>query len=327
MDAPLSHCTRPTVWVLAALLTLTLASCAATTTDATAPRDPAAAASDDAAQITVPDVTDQDGDDAGTQLTDAGLNVTYDPDRDDATGCEVTDQDPAAGAELDPQTDATNVTLTLDCRQVDWENQEGDGWDTFNAAYSDGWNSGCDSVFTASPDGDTLHYDGEEFSSNDCQNGNPGDASSADLPEDVPDDPEVDGEALGETEGCNYVFTDVAPTGALYYGTEAFTASMCPHGGPAASASKTSAAEPAATPPALDATDYRVTKPVWDGYSADQQRKLAELFVANNPSDCGYADASLLPRFMHAAWGTDYPLTARANKIMLGFCRLAADGE
>jgi hypothetical protein len=309
------------------LAALALASCSGTNGPSDSQGQPGGAAAGVAGAdtITVPDVTEQDGDDAQSQLEDAGLDVSYEPDRADATECHVTDQDPPAGAELDPESDVTEITLTLDCRQTDWQNQEGDDWDTFNSAYSDGWDTGCDDVFNSSPDGSTLHYDGEDYTSIDCQNGNPGDASGADLPDDVPDDPQSDGEALGEAGGCAYVFTDLAPTGALYYGTEQFTDALCPGGGaPAATAPE---AKPAPKPSALSAAGYRVTKTVWERYSLDKQRRLAQLFVANNPTDCGVAPASLLPRYMRSAWGTDYPVIAKANAVMLGFCKLAADGE
>lgn len=222
--------------IAATLVSVALASCSSATGSPDEQGDAVAAGDSGTVIVTVPDVTNQDGADAESELQGEGHEVAFEDDRSDAAGCHVTDQDPAGGTELDPDTDATEVTLTLDCRQVDWENQEGDDWETFNSTYSDGWDSGCDDLFSLSPDGATLHYDGEEFSAVDCQNGNPGDASDADMPEDVPEDAEADGEALGAADGCAYVFEELAPGGALYYGSQQFTETLCRRDGDGAAA-------------------------------------------------------------------------------------------
>ena len=114
-------------------------------------------------------------------------------------------------------------------RQSDWENQEGDDWDTFNAAYSEGWDTGCEDAFQGSPDG-SLYDQGDEFTSSDCQANNPGDASSVDIPPDVPDDAQSDGDALGETDGCISAFEDLPSDGGgvLYYGEDGYDESVCP---------------------------------------------------------------------------------------------------
>lgn len=190
--------------------------------------DSAEPASDPAADeepmvVDVPDLTGEDGADAVSELEDLGLTVSFEEDNGrDASGCEVLSQDTVGDA--DPGSD---VILELDCRQVDWENQTGEDWDTFNSSYSDGWDSGCDDAFNNSPDG-SLYYDEEEFTASDCQNQNPGDATSADIPPDVPDDPAYDGEQLGETDGCDSAFRDLSPDGTyLYYGDDQYDNSYC----------------------------------------------------------------------------------------------------
>jgi hypothetical protein len=117
-------------------------------------------------------------------LADANSEVSFDASR-DATGCEVTDQEPAAG---DTLAEGDEVTITVDCRQVDWENQQGPDWDSFSDAYASAFDDGCQALFGTSPDG-SLYEDDYEYTAIDCQNLNPGDGSSAsDLPGDVPDD-------------------------------------------------------------------------------------------------------------------------------------------
>lgn len=174
--------------------------------------------------VDVPDTTGEDGADAVATLEDLGLTVSLsEEDGRDPSGCIVEEQDTVGEAE--PESD---VELTLDCRQVDWENQEGEDWDTFNTAYSSGWDSGCDEAFSQSPDG-SLYYDEEEFTASDCQSNNPGDATSADIPTDVPDYPEDDGEELGRSDGCESAFSDLSPDGTyLYYGEDSYDSSVCP---------------------------------------------------------------------------------------------------
>jgi hypothetical protein len=224
---------RPSRTLLAVLLICAaplLAGCEATTESSSSGADSSTyddgrGIYDDSSDelVEVPDVTDEDGADAVSSLEDAGFSVSLtEDDGRDATGCTVTDQDPIGEAE-----DGADIQLTLDCRQIDWDNQTGEDWDAFNEAYSTGWDEGCDEAFDNSPDG-SLYYDGEEFTSMDCQGNNPGDATSADIPADVPDDPTVDGEELGVSDGCASAFDDLSPEAVLYYGEDGYDSSYCP---------------------------------------------------------------------------------------------------
>jgi hypothetical protein len=207
------------------LLTVATAGCGGDTTEEPATTHVAAEEtySDETDAVTVPDVIGEDGADAVDTLESEGLYVSFsEDDGRDPSGCTVEDQDETG--EVDAETE---VILTLDCRQVDWENQEGEDWDLFNEAYATGWDEGCDEAFTNSPDG-SLYYDEEEFTSTDCQLNNPGDATSSDIPPDVPDDPESEGEDLGITDGCTSAFEDLSYDGSLYYGDEAFDSRYCP---------------------------------------------------------------------------------------------------
>jgi hypothetical protein len=123
----------------------TLAACSADTGDPGADNG----ASD---SISVPDVVDTDGADAVTTIEDAGLTASLigtdeEPSLDatrDPAGCTVEDQDPASGTDAAPDDE---VTVTIDCRQVDWEGQEGDAWDEFNSRFIDGYADGCTALF------------------------------------------------------------------------------------------------------------------------------------------------------------------------------------
>jgi hypothetical protein len=184
--------------------------------------------------IEVPDVSGGDGADAVSSIETEGLTATLvdaddDPGFDssrDASGCPVEDQDPEAGEML---ADGDEVTITVSCAQVDWENQEGTAWESFNEAYRSGFDSGCEALFNESPDG-ALYEDDTEYSLLDCQNENPGDASSADVPGDVPDDPEAAGTELGETDGCSSMFANGTVL-SLNYGENSWTEADCPIGG------------------------------------------------------------------------------------------------
>jgi hypothetical protein len=111
--------------------------------------------------------------------------------------------------------------------QEEWDNQEGEAWDLFDDAYLTGWDEGCDLVFDESPDG-SLFDQGEEFTADDCYAKAPYDASDSDLPIDVPDDPEYDGEELGTHDGCLAAFEDTYDD-ALFWGDEvSVDSSICP---------------------------------------------------------------------------------------------------
>lgn len=112
--------------------------------------------------------------------------------------------------------------------QDDWDNQEGEAWDLFSEAYVAGWEEGCNFVYDESPDGN-LYDQGEQFSVEDCIAAEPYDASEAsDLPYDVPDDPEFDGNQLGQHDGCVAAFVDTTDD-ALFWGDDvALDESDCP---------------------------------------------------------------------------------------------------
>ena len=186
-------------------------------------------------EVEVPDATLGDGADAWSAAEDAGLTPTFadannDPSFDtgrDGTGCDVIDQNPAAG---DMAAEGDEVEITIDCGQVDWENQEGPAWDDFNDAYSSAFDDGCQALFDESPDG-SLYEDDTEYSVLDCQNLNPGDASQgSDVPSDVPDDPEGAGTEHGELDGCQSLFEQEG-VASLNWGEDSITEYDCPVGG------------------------------------------------------------------------------------------------
>ncbi len=178
--------------------------------------------------ITVPDVIGSDGESAQSTLEGEGLEVTFDVDPYDPAACEVTNQDPSDGTELDPNSDSIEVTVELDCPQDDWENQEGAAWDEFDSAYTAGWDSGCSIAFDGSPNG-SLYEDDSEYTATDCQLNNPRTVTGADVPIDVPDDPTTDGTALGEHDGCVSAFDDLSLSGTLNYGDQSYSSLDCPN--------------------------------------------------------------------------------------------------
>jgi hypothetical protein len=182
--------------------------------------------------VDVPDLSGADGADAVSTVETEGLIATLadaddDPSFDstrDATGCEVRDQEPVAGETVE---DGTEITITVSCAQVDWENQKGPAWEAFDEAYTTGFDAGCDALFDQSPDG-SLYEDDTEYTALDCQNENPGDASSgSDVPSDAPDDPEAAGTELGELDGCTALF-DNGVVLSLNHGTDTWTDADCP---------------------------------------------------------------------------------------------------
>jgi hypothetical protein len=72
---------------------------------------------------------------------------------------------------------------------------------------------------------------GEQFSADDCYANQSLDASDADIPYDVPLDPESDGYNLGETDGCVSPF-ELPIDGAPFYRTDGYDESMCPEDHP-----------------------------------------------------------------------------------------------
>jgi hypothetical protein len=211
------------------LIAVTAAGCAETTNSSgSAADDTAAIAAEDG--VEVPDVTTLDGADAVAEIESAGFaaaltGTTDDPGLDtgrDAAGCTVDDQDPAGG---DTLAEGDEVTITVDCRQVDWDNQDGDGWDEFSTAFSEGFVQGCQALFDLSRDGE-LHADSSDYIGADCTNLEPDASDASDVPSDVPDDPSAAGEELGLHDGCSALFDSEAIT-ELYWGTDAYTAEDC----------------------------------------------------------------------------------------------------
>lgn len=210
------------------------AGCGSSSSDSGGLDEASADVSADDGGIEVPDVSGGDGAEAVSAIEAEGLTATLaDADDDpyfdssrDATGCDVEDQDPATGEMI---AEGDEVTITVSCAQVDWENHEGSAWESFTEAYRSGFDSGCEALFNESPDG-SMYEDDTEYTALDCQNENPGDASSADIPDDVPGDPEAAGTELGELDGCTSMF-DNGTVSSLNYGESSWTEADCPIGG------------------------------------------------------------------------------------------------
>lgn len=216
---------RPSALLAAGLCAACLAACGTSATDDTPAQDaPSADQFVEPTGIEVPDVVGEDGAFAVSDLESAGFTATVVDQvgdyRDDGSGCTVENQASSGG---DEGAEGNEVTLTLDCRQVDWENQEGDDWDTFTFGYEDGFDQGCQTLFDLSPDG-SLYEGDTEYTSLDCPSP---DAFDADYPADVPDDPETEGYDLGFEAGCDAVLDDVALSYELYYGEDAYSADDC----------------------------------------------------------------------------------------------------
>jgi hypothetical protein len=259
--------------LLATMLCTAGLGCGSAAPDRTAP-----SADDDSAQdeLVIPDVSGGDGDDAASAveqaqlepvLADANDDPSFDSGR-DATGCDVTDQDPAAGA---PAEEGDEVTITVDCSQVDWENQEGPQWEAFDEAYQAAFDDGCQQLFDQSPNG-SLFEDDTEYTAIDCQNENPGDASEAsDVPGDVPDDPEDAGTELGQLDGCQSLFEQESVI-SLNYGQTSYTENDCPVGAPVAAQapSKTTASKTATTKTSASSTSRARTGEICGGTKDDR---------------------------------------------------------
>lgn len=213
---------------------LTIACVAVGCGESAAGPDPAGNVSGDigSSEIDVPDLSLGDGADAVSALEAEGLTATLaDADSDpgfdsarDAVGCEVRDQEPAAGETV---VEGDEVTITVSCAQIDWENQEGAAWEAFDEAYGAGFDDGCEALFDESPTG-SMFEDDSEYTALDCQSENPGDGSEgSDVPGDVPDGPEAAGTELGELDGCTSMF-DHGTVYSLNYGDSSWTESDCP---------------------------------------------------------------------------------------------------
>jgi len=184
----------------------------------------------DAAQVESMNVSWSQSDDPAdviAQFEAAGIPLdTVSPDGElidsyDVVDCLLEDVQP-----LGPYMPGDNVTIEIDCRQRDWDRQEGDVWDEFALAYAAGFDDGCSAVFSdLSPDG-YLYADDFEYSDLDCSIGSEFDAPEATgLPSDVPDSPAQVGSELGAYDGCVRIFDDAG--GYLSYGSQEFDSSYC----------------------------------------------------------------------------------------------------
>ena len=95
--------------------------------------------------IEVPDVTGEKADDAQSEIEDAGLTASFDPEPDDPSLCDVTDQDETGEVE-----EGTEVVLTLDCK-VDVPDTTGE---TADEAETDIQDAGPDLTVTFDPEPD-----------------------------------------------------------------------------------------------------------------------------------------------------------------------------
>ena len=230
---------RVTAALLAFVLALVVVGCASTGSKRASSTPPArdletGAAVVDEEGIEVPDASTGDGADAWTAMESEGLtpvfadandDISFDETR-DGSRCEVVDQSPGVGEVV---SEGEEIEITIDCAQVDWESEDGPGWEAFSEAYSSGFDDGCQALFDESPDG-SLYEDDYEYSVVDCQNLNPGDPSAAsDVPTDVPDDPQTVGAEIGELDGCRALFDDQG-VWSLNWGDESLTADDCPVG-------------------------------------------------------------------------------------------------
>jgi len=306
-----------------------LASCAQSGEEEPAANEQAVSVETESASVSVPDVTGTDAEDAQGTVEQANLTVTLDPDR-DAAGCTVETQDPDSAQTVEPQTD---VTLTLDCRQVDWEAREGDDWDTYVSGYESGFQEGCEALFLL-PAGFELYVDGTPYDQTECEN-QAGDPS--DPPTDVPDDPESDGNESGTTDGCQATF-DLAGAETLYEGSVAYTAGDCDPA-PAAKPAKVKQKQgkPAGTVSVPDTGPlpnsmrkkkvltsdlYRVDRAQWNGYSQALKLRAVEAFIANNPTDCPASRNTPSRLLADAEAVLDGPGNGnfQANEVLLSMC-------
>ncbi len=170
--------------------------------------------------VEVPEVVGLEGQEAVDAIGAEGLTASHD--EPDPAGCEVEDQDQMG--EVEP---GTEVVLTLDCRQRDWEARDGLDWLDFAAEFVNGAREGCDALFSLSPDG-VLYADEDEYTVTDCRLAYEEDPESAgvEVPLEVPDDPAALGWSLGFDHGCEALF-ERELISVLSYGTDSFTAEDC----------------------------------------------------------------------------------------------------
>lgn len=167
----------------------------------------------------VPDVLGMDGADAESEIDSASLTAYYA--ENDPAGCEVTDQTPAADDEV---AEGDQVEITLDCRQRDWENQDGDDWRSYSDTFDSAAQEGCEALFGETRNG-YLYEDDQEYSALDCASASLPTADE-DPPPDVPDDPESDGGRAGFDGGCAALFESLYSY-TLYWGNDAYSEDDC----------------------------------------------------------------------------------------------------
>jgi hypothetical protein len=212
--------------LLCALFTLALGGCGSDSTKPPREREPVAEPSaqleepEGAKLVEVPDVTGMDGQEAVEAIEAEGLYASHD--EDDPAGCTVEDQD--ATGEVEPDTE---VILTLECHQRDWEARQGSAWDLFVSSFAWGAQKGCGVLFSFSPTA-ALYASNREYRQNDCRLATDDDPQSAEvqIPQEAPDDPRALGISLGLVHGCRALF-DAEPIHVLSYGNEGFTADDC----------------------------------------------------------------------------------------------------
>ena len=283
--------------------------------------------------IAVPDVKSSPWADAATAVEDAGLAVALDAERIDPSGCQVRRQEPAAGTDVEPGSD---VTLTLDCRQIDWTSRQGRDWERFTESFARGFDDGCRELFAFSPDG-FLYRGDKAYTALDCTRLSPGynaESSDAMIPEDVPSDPQRRGYNTGYEQGCRALLhqerIDVLHHGPAAYGAPACLAARGRAAEGAAGAEATAGAEPGpdrrrGRPADLrraGAGVYRVPGNRWAMYSRERKADAARLFVARNPRRCRGIPPRPIPFYVDISYGRSYSLATLASTIMLRYCKL-----
>lgn len=295
------------------------------------PSGGAAAGASDAAQgasVKIPDVTGDDAGEARDALEEMKFLVTLDPPSDPG-GCIVGQQDPRAGETVAAETE---VTITVDCRQVEWESQEGQDWDAYTTGYSTGFTRACKALFALPAGGVLLESDSSEevggrHDEAECRN----EAVSADdPPSGVPDDPERTGEKQGVKAGCQTPF-ELASADVLFDGSQEYTAQDCRDAveaakdAPPASRGRKRKQEPSTAP---ESKSYRVRRAEWNALGPERRLQAATSFLADHPEDCGAAglNAGELRDQADGVLGGPGDADVNVDGVMLAVCRGGTGG-